>query len=133
MAPLLNTLHSRLGNMEGINPALTYVTCLQCSIPLGKRLQCYHHQYTPAPPIQHFTFNLMPTQRYLRVIKDMLPPKYSQILGNISFPRDDGKAIAQDILQGTILAGSDGAVKDSQATCGYVIMPKTKVKWIRCH
>ena len=101
--------------------------------PLGKRLQCYHHQYTPSPPIQHFTFNLMPTQRYLRVIKDMLPPKYSQILGNISFPRDDGKAIAQDILQGTILAGSDGSVKDSQATCGYVIMPKTKVKWIRGH
>jgi len=101
--------------------------------PLGKRMQTYHHQYTPAPPIQHFDFSLLPTQRYLRVIKDMLPPKYNQILGNISIPRDDGKAIMQDILLGTVLAGSDGSVKDSRATCGYVIMPKTKHKWVRGH
>ena len=81
-----------------------------------------------APLIQRFNFNSMPAQRYLRVIKDMLPPKYSQILGKISLPRDDGKAIMQGILLGTVLAGSDGSVKDSQATCGYVIMPKTKHK-----
>lgn len=86
-----------------------------------------------APPIQHFNFNSMPTQQYLRLIKDMLPPKYSQILGKISLPRDDGKAIVQDILLGTFFAESDGSVKDSQSTCGYVIMPKTKHKWIRGH
>ena len=79
--------------------------------PLGPRNSHYHHQFFPAPPIQHFDFTDMTPQRYLRVLLTMLLPQYTQILGKISFPRDDGKAIANSIRSGSVLAGSDGSVK----------------------
>jgi len=70
----------------------------------------------------------MTPQRYLGAILTMLPPQYTQILGKISFPRDDGKAITNAMRSGSVLAGSDDSVKADTATCGYVIMPKSTLK-----
>ena len=84
--------------------------------PLGPRNSHYHHQFFPAPPIQHFDFTDMTPQRYLRVILTTLPPQYTQILEKISFPRDDGKAIANSMRSGLVLVGSDGSVKNNNAT-----------------
>ena len=53
--------------------------------PLGPRNSHYHHQFFPAPPIQHFDFTDMTPQRYLRVILTMLPPQYTRILGKLAF------------------------------------------------
>ena len=38
-----------------------------------------------------------------------------------------------NVVIGILLAGSDGSVKYSLATCGYIIVPKAKPKWIRVH
>lgn len=58
----------------------------------------------------------------------MLPPQYTQTLGNINLPHEDGKFITTKMQQDTIMVGSDGLVKDNTATFGFVIMPNKETK-----
>ena len=62
-----------------------------------------------------------------------IPSSYIAALGHISLPRDDGKSIVQAILNGTLATGSDGSVKDSTSTHGYMLLPSRKKHWLRGH
>ena len=66
-------------------------------------------------------------------IRDLIPPYYTDALGELSLPHDDGNPIIKDMQKETILTGSDGSVKDNRATYGYMLLPHNNKKWIRGH
>ena len=102
--------------------------------PLGNRLhQHRHHQYYLPSHTRTFQFTQLKSSTRLKTQLALLPPPYIDALGHISLPRDDGKSIVHDILNGTLTAGNDESVKDSVSTHGYMLLPSRKKHWMRGH
>ena len=95
--------------------------------PLGARLhQHMHHQFYLPSHITTFRFSQFTSSMRMKTQLTSIPSSYIAALGHISLPRDDGKSIVQDILNGTLATGSDGSVKNSTSTHGYMLLPSRK-------
>jgi len=61
----------------------------------------------------------------MKAIIDLLPPAYSQAIGNVYIPPDDGLALAQALMSREMIhAWSDGTVKNGEAAHAYTLRTK---------
>ena len=52
-----------------------------------------------------------------------MPVQYHHFFANIVIPPDDGWAVAESLIDGTLLAGGDGSVKNKLGTHAYKLQP----------
>ena len=68
--------------------------------PIGTRNSQSHHQYTTSPPKSMFLFTSIPSPHSMKATLDILPLPYTSALGHISLPRDNGRSIVADMING---------------------------------
>ena len=66
------------------------------------------------------------TQKYtFHHFLSIFPSSVQSLIPHIQIPTDDGETIAHSILQGTIISASDGSVRGTTGTYGYILYDKS--------
>ena len=79
-------------------------------------------QYLLAKKINVIQYQTPPASNTLYNILHQLPKGYQSVLSNIHLPHDDGTELYQQLLNKTLLCGSDGSVRDEVAGYAYKLV-----------